>query len=67
MIFTDLVSDLSRISDHCSNIAVCTIETSKESYDTHRYLYEVKTRDAEYRRVYEEYAQKYRLGPGAQL
>ncbi|MGM9537434.1 MAG: Na/Pi cotransporter family protein [Candidatus Onthomonas sp.] len=67
MIFTDLVSDLSRISDHCSNIAVCTIETSKESYDTHRYLYEVKTRDAEYRRIYEEYAQKYRLGPGAQL
>lgn len=67
LIFTDLVSDLSRISDHCSNIAVCTIETSKESYDTHRYLYEVKTRDAEYRRIYEEYAQKYRLGPGAQL
>lgn len=68
LIFTDLLSDLSRISDHCSNIAVCTIETSKESYDTHRYLYEVKTQDAEYRRVYEEYAQKYRLGgPGAKL
>lgn len=66
LIFTDLLSDLSRISDHCSNIAVCAIETSKESYDTHRYLYEVKTRDAQYRRIYEEYAQKYRLGPGIQ-
>lgn len=67
LIFTDLLSDLSRISDHCSNIAVCTIETSRESYDTHRYLYEVKTQDAQYRKIYEEYAQKYRLGAGAQL
>ncbi|MCD7803035.1 MAG: Na/Pi cotransporter family protein [Clostridiales bacterium] len=61
LIFTDLLSDLSRISDHCSNIAVCIIENRNASYDTHRYLYEVKTQDSRYRELYEEYAEKYRL------
>lgn len=61
LIFTDLLSDLSRISDHCSNIAVCIIENRNASYDTHRYLYEVKTQDSRYREMYEEYAEKYRL------
>ncbi|MCD7760355.1 MAG: Na/Pi cotransporter family protein [Clostridiales bacterium] len=61
LIFTDLLSDLSRISDHCSNIAVCIIENRNASYDTHRYLYEVKTQDSRYREMYQEYAEKYRL------
>ncbi|MBQ9166201.1 MAG: Na/Pi cotransporter family protein [Oscillospiraceae bacterium] len=61
MIFTDILSDLSRISDHCSNIAVSAIENSKASFDVHRYLNEVKTQDADFRKVYEEYAQKYTL------
>lgn len=61
LIFTDLLSDLSHISDHCSNIAVCIIENRNASYDTHRYLYEVKTQDSRYRELHEEYAEKYRL------
>ncbi|MBQ3089800.1 MAG: Na/Pi cotransporter family protein [Oscillospiraceae bacterium] len=61
MIFTDILSDLSRISDHCSNIAVSAIENNKATFDTHRYLNEIKTYDEDFRRYYEEYAAKYTL------
>ena len=61
LIFTDLLSDLSRISDHCFNIAACVIENRRADVDSPRYPYEVKTQDVQYRKLYEEYAKKYHL------
>ena len=34
----DLITDLERVSDHCSNIAVCLIQVSEDVYDTHEYI-----------------------------
>ncbi len=61
LIFTDLLSDLNRISDHCVNVAACVTENRRADNDPPRYLYEVKTQDIQYRKLYEEYARKYHL------
>ncbi len=41
-ILTDLLTNLERVSDHCSNIAVCMIEIAHESFDTHGYIQDLK-------------------------
>ena len=40
MLFFDIVNSFERIADHCSNLAVCIIELSQGSYQTHSYLCE---------------------------
>jgi len=34
----DIITDLERVSDHCSNIAVCVIQVSEDVFDTHEYI-----------------------------
>lgn len=41
-ILNDLLTNLERVSDHCSNIAVCLIEIAHDSFDTHEYLTGIK-------------------------
>ena len=63
-IFNDILTNLERISDHCSNIAVAMIELSEEIFATHEYLHDVKTRrGAEFDRYYEEYKKEFALPP----
>ncbi len=62
-ILTDILTNASRVSDHCSNIAVSIIETEKSEFDTHRYLGTVKTvKPPEFLSAYNDYAEKYTLG-----
>ncbi|MBO5313057.1 MAG: Na/Pi cotransporter family protein [Clostridia bacterium] len=42
-VLSDLLNNYSRVSDHCSNIAVAIIETSHSSFGTHEYLNAVKS------------------------
>lgn len=61
-IFSDLLTSIERISDHCSNIAVCMIQLEEESFETHEYLYEVKHDDeGSFKNEYKEYRSKYVL------
>jgi len=58
----DLMTDLERISDHCSNIAVTIIEIADDTYDTHEYLDTLKeAQTPEFKRLYEEYDRKYHI------
>ncbi len=41
-ILNDLLTNLERTSDHCSNIAVCVIETNRRDVDAHAYLHNIK-------------------------
>lgn len=34
----DIITNLERVSDHCSNIAVCMIQVSSGGFDTHEYV-----------------------------
>lgn len=58
-ILSDLLTNYERISDHCSNIAVCFIEIANDSFETHEYLSQVKSGGEEFSKMYEAYKQKY--------
>ena len=61
-VLSDLLTNLERVSDHCSNIAVSLIETSAGSFDTHEYLTEVKEGGSkDYTDLYHAYTKKYAL------
>lgn len=62
MLFFDIVNSFERIADHCSNLAVCIIELSQGSYQTHRYLKSVKSQEnARFMESFEDYLRKYAL------
>ncbi|MDO4750141.1 MAG: Na/Pi cotransporter family protein [Eubacteriales bacterium] len=44
-ILSDLLADIERISDHCSNVAACIIELQNDGMGTHEYLNALKTGD----------------------
>lgn len=55
-IFSDLITSMERVSDHCSNIAVGVIEINNNGYDAHEYLHELKNSDdIQYNADYKEY------------
>ena len=41
-VLQDLLTNIERVSDHCSNIAICMIEVKEDEFDTHSYLEELK-------------------------
>ncbi len=61
-VFQDIITNLERIADHCSNIAGCVMEIAKEELHIHELLKEVKA-DSEsgFAEKYEEYKEKYAL------
>ncbi|MBQ3841144.1 MAG: Na/Pi cotransporter family protein [Ruminiclostridium sp.] len=61
-VLSDLLTDLERISDHCSNIAVCMIEIAHDSFDMHEYINHLKSETTkEYDKSYEFYRDKYSI------
>lgn len=63
-ILNDILANCERISDHCSNIAVCVEESDRGSFETHEYLNAIKTgNDEQFRVQYEKFAKKYELEP----
>ena len=59
-ILSDLLTNFERISDHCSNIAVCLIEINHDSMETHEYLNRLKSGEIkEFADMYEEYKAQY--------
>lgn len=41
-VLTDLLTDLERISDHCSNVAMCLLEVTQNRFDIHGYQHDFK-------------------------
>ena len=61
-ILADILNNLERVSDHCSNIAECVIEISeREIIDTHKHMREVKSEDLGFETKYKEYKGKYSI------
>lgn len=58
----DLLNNMERVSDHCSNVAACIIQLKDSTFATHEYLNEIKTsQDEEFKKEFEEYKNKYSL------
>ena len=62
-ILSDILTDLERIADHCSNVAGCVIEIAHSSLGMHSYTSSVKDGNREYDELYEKYSEKYSLLP----
>lgn len=62
-VLTDLLTNLERISDHCSNIAGCLLEMeAHEDLDIHAYLRKVRDSDgSEYTNYYDYFRNKYSI------
>ena len=61
-IFTDLLTNFERISDHCSNIAAYVIQTAMYTMAMHEYMHVLKDMDSgRYEGMRKEYLEKYRL------
>ena len=60
--FNDLITNLERVADHCSNIAIAMIELNRDDFDTHGYVINLKELHAHrFDEYYEGYAEKYKL------
>lgn len=61
-VLSDIITNYERIADHCSNIAICHIETEKNSFSTHEYVEELRnSHDAQYEALFDSYKRKYSI------
>ena len=61
-VLSDILANFERVSDHCSNIAVCLLEIENNSLQTHEYLHNVKETGAnEFFEFYDMYKQRYSI------
>ncbi|MGM9662223.1 MAG: Na/Pi cotransporter family protein [Oscillospiraceae bacterium] len=63
-VWSDVLTDLERVADHCSNIAGCVIEMTHASLDLHERLHAVREEDPDFASLYQSYAKKYALVTG---
>ena len=61
-VLQDLLTNIERVSDHCSNIAICMIEVKDDEYDAHSYLETLKENNFEwYKNAVYTYKDKFAL------
>ena len=59
-VLSDLLNNFERVADHCSNIAGCVAEISRDdALDVHKYLAWMKHDSPEFKTQYEAYTAKY--------
>jgi len=60
-VLSDILTNLERVSDHCSNVASCIIEmVEHEDLDIHEYKNHLKEK-GEFDKLYREYSAKYKI------
>lgn len=57
----DVLTNLERTADHCSNIAGCIIDTAQGNLNLHQSLRAIRSGDKEFRKWYDAYMQEYDL------
>lgn len=60
-ILYDILNSIERISAHCSNIAVAIIEIPQNSFDTHKYLNDIRRNNNQFNNYYSKYYKKYNI------
>ena len=59
-VFSDILNNLERVADHCSNLAVCVIELKQDEYNAHEYLSRA-TGMSEFADMYREAGKRFEL------
>ncbi len=60
-VWSDLLTNLERVSDHCSNIGGCITETSHYNLNLHQNVRVIKSETDAYKTKYADYVNKYSL------
>ncbi len=60
-VWADIITNLERVSDHCSNIAGCIIEMSHDRMDIHEYYNRTKHGNPFFESKHKEFAAKYAI------
>ena len=60
-VWSDLLTNMERISDHCSNVAGCLMEMDRDEMDLHDALRKFRSDSEIYRTNLERYTEKYAL------
>ena len=60
-VWSDLLTDLERTSDHCSNIAGCVIDAAQHNLNLHETLHAIRRSDESFQRRFRSYLEAYSL------
>ena len=60
-VWADLITNLERTADHCSNIAVCVIDAAENNMNIHQSLKNMKDGNSYFDARYSEYSKKYMI------
>lgn len=60
-VWADLLTNLERTSDHCSNIAVCVIDVTENNMNMHQSLQSMKKGNSYFDKKFASYSEKYVL------
>ena len=60
-VWSDLLTDLERTSDHCSNIAGCVIDAAQHNLSLHETLHAIRQNDDSFQRRFRSYLETYSL------
>ncbi len=60
-IWSDLLTDLERVADHCSNIAGCVIDMAHNDLNLHESLRATRHDDPKYREMFANFREKYKI------
>jgi phosphate:Na+ symporter len=58
-VWNDLITNMERVSDHCSNIAGCVMDIEQQNMNLHESLKTLRSDNEFYKQKYSEYANKY--------
>ncbi|MBQ3374292.1 MAG: Na/Pi cotransporter family protein [Oscillospiraceae bacterium] len=59
-VYNDLLTNLERVADHCSNVALAVIETEENTFDAHDYVIRVREqREHHFDTYYNEYCERF--------
>lgn len=60
-LYSDLLTDLRRISAHCTNISTSVIQLYNTTFDKHEYSHRNKDEDLDFKIKYQDYKSRYRV------
>jgi phosphate uptake regulator len=60
-VWSDILTNLERISDHCSNVAGCVIDAAHNDLTLHSSLRKMKEKESGFNEKYTAYAEKYKI------
>ena len=63
-VWADLLTNLERISDHCSNIAACVLDTTQHNMNLHESVRNIKAGAMDFEKNYQMFSEKYSLPQG---